>query len=70
MKRVHPAEPILRRPRLIRSFNMVAEEFPKPLLVRQTNEHECLPHELWVKWWAADAEEKNNIWLEYEATTW
>jgi len=70
MKRIHPFDTRLRRPILQRSFNIVPEEFPKPRLVRQTNEHECLPHILWLRWWTADAEEKNQIWMEYESTTW
>ncbi len=72
MRRIVPFESKTRliRPQLQRSVNIVSEEFPKPRLMRQTNEHECLPHELWLRWWAANTEEKNNIWMEYEATTW
>ena len=72
MKRVHPYEPNPRlvRPQLIRSVNMKIDDLPKPKLVRQTNDHECLPHELWLRWWTADTDEKNSIWMEYESTTW
>ena len=69
MKRVHPYEPKqhLVRPPLM---NMKIDDLQKPLLVRQTNEHECLPRELWIRWWTADTNEKTNIWMEYESTTW
>ena len=71
MKRVHPQpDPRLVRPQLIRSVNIKIEDLPKPRLTRQTNEHECLPQELWLRWWNADAEEKDRIWMEYESTTW
>ena len=74
-KRIYPFKPCVNatqliRPRLVRSVNIVLDEFPKPCLTRQTNEHECLPHELWLRWWMANSEEKNNIFMEYEATTW
>ena len=43
----------------------------KPILRRQTNEHELLPTELRVRWWDAHtAEDKDAILMEYEATTW
>ena len=71
MKRVHPYEPNhLVRPSLIRSVNIKINELPKPKLVRQTNEHECLPQHLLIRWWNADTDEKNSIWMEYESTTW
>jgi hypothetical protein len=72
MKRIHPYDPKQRlvRPQLIRSVNIKIDDFPKPKLVRQTNEHECLPQELWLRWWTADTVEKNSIWMEYESTTW
>ena len=72
MKRVHPYEPNqhLVRPLLMRSVNIKIDDLPKPKLVRQTNEHECLQHDLWLRWWKADTDEKNNIWMEYESTKW
>ena len=43
----------------------------KPILRRQTNEHELLPTELRVRWWdAPSAEDKDAILLEYEAASW
>ena len=69
MNRIHPDTKLL-RPRLQRSVNMTLEEFPKPRLTRQTNEHEELPHDLWLRWWNSNSEEKKNIWMEYEATVW
>jgi len=62
MNRVHP-EPISN---LQRRVNIKIEEFPKPKLVRQTNEHERLPKKLLLRWWNSNADEKKNIWLEYE----
>ena len=73
MKRIYPLESFKSKlliPRLQRSVNIVAEEFPKPRLTRQTNEHEYLPHDLWLRWWSANAEEKSAILMEYEATQW
>jgi hypothetical protein len=64
MNRVHPESIPRLRPRL----HNVKEDFPKPILVRQTNEHEHLPHDLWIRWWNSTTEEKKNIWLEYNAT--
>lgn len=72
MNRIHPFETKTQflRPHLQRSVNMILDELPKPHLMRQTNEHEELPHHLWLRWWTSNAEEKKNIWLEYEAMTW
>jgi hypothetical protein len=64
MNRIYPDSNLI-RPRL----RIVKEDFPKPKLVRQTNEHEHLPHDLLLRWWVSNAEEKKNIWLEYNATT-
>lgn len=54
MNRVHPES----YPKLPRSVNIKLEEFPKPKLVRQTNEHERLPLELWLRWWTANPDER------------
>ena len=64
MNHVHPDS----GPKLQRSVNIKLEEFPKPKLVRQTNEHERLPQHLWLRWWTANSDERKNIWLEYEAS--
>ena len=68
MNRVHPIEPTFIRPKLMRSVNLKIEEFSIPKLVRQTNEHECLPDDLLNRWWTSNTEGKKNIWLEYETT--
>jgi hypothetical protein len=70
MNRIHPIEPSLIRPRLQRSFNLKVDELAKPVLVRQTNEHEQLPDDLLNRWWSSTVEEKKNIWLEYDASSW
>ena len=44
------------------------DELAKPILVRQTNEHERLPDDLLNRWWNSSAEEKKNIWLEYDSS--
>lgn len=64
MNRVHPES----NPKLQRNVNIKIEELSKPILLRQTNEHERLPRHLWLRWWTSNAEEKKNIWLEYEAS--
>jgi hypothetical protein len=58
------------KPRLTRSFNLSQDEFPRTRLTRQTNEHEILPRDLWIRWWDASEEEKKNIFMEYESTLW
>jgi hypothetical protein len=72
MNRVHPIESTSRfiRPMLIRSVNIKIDELSKPVLVRQTNEHERLPDDLLNRWWTSTADEKKNIWMEYDASTW
>jgi len=67
MNRIHPIDPSLSRPRLQRC-NLKVDELAKPVLVRQTNEHERLPDYLLNRWWNSNVEEKKIIWLEYDAT--
>jgi len=66
MNRVHPLP--FSPPRQIVPSKL--NDFIKPVLVRQTNEHERLPNYLLNRWWNSTAEEKKNICMVYDAFTW
>lgn len=60
--------PVLLRAPEYDDYGLMTITLPK--LIRQDNRHHLLPDDKLAEWYNANAEDKDAIMMEYEATTW